>query len=172
MKKSPQVIIGLLTLMIALTVISCLPKDFGKNELLETIKNSNINNAVAERIKEHGLKDFFPPTIVMVVGNLIPIFGVIGFFLVLYIFISLYHKKVMAMIDKGTYEPKPINIRWDHICLLIGLVFVFLGPGISLTVSAFFGVRFWSITTGSIPFLVGIAFLIFYGFLKKQKSVK
>jgi hypothetical protein len=172
MKNKKLFTVLFLFLILTMAAISCVPEDFTKNELLETAKNSGITNAVAERIKEYGVKDLFPPTIVMVISVLIPIFAVIGFFLVLYVFISLYHKKVMAMIEKGTYSPRPVNIRWDLICLLIGLIFIFIGPGISLTVSAFFGIRMWSLATGSIPLLMGVAFLIFYKFLKKQKNVK
>jgi hypothetical protein len=158
--------------LFTLIAISCVPEDFTKNELLDTVKNSDLDSAIAERIREYGVKDLFPPTIVMVIGIFVPISAIIGFSLVLCIFISLYHKKVMAMIEKGNYTQKPI--RWDLICLLLGIILVFVGPGISVTASAFFGMRLWiwTIASGLIPLLVGIAFLIFYKFLKKQIKVK
>jgi small-conductance mechanosensitive channel len=158
--------------LFTLIAISCVPEDFTKNELLDTVKNSDLDSAIAERVREHGIKDLFPPTIVMVIGVFIPIIAITGIFLVLVIFIGLYYKKVMAMIEKGTYSPKPIHVRWDLICLLLGIILVFVGPGISVTASAFFGMRLWTIASGLIPLLVGIAFLIFYKFLKKQIKVK
>jgi hypothetical protein len=170
MRKLRFCMIILLFVIAASIAISCVPEDFTKNELLDTVKNSDLDNAIAERIREHGVKDLFPPTIVMVIGVFVPISAIIGFSLVLCIFISLYHKKVMAMIEKGNYTQKPI--RWDLICLLLGIILVFVGPGISLTTSAFFGMRLWTIASGLIPLLVGIALLIFYRLLKKQMKVK
>ncbi|MBN1799417.1 MAG: hypothetical protein JW822_12635 [Spirochaetales bacterium] len=172
MKNLRLVAVSCLFSIFILIAFSCVPEDFTENELLDTVKNSEIDNAIAERVREHGIQDLFPPTIVMVFGIFIPISAIIGFFLVLGIFISLYHKKAMAMIEKGTYSPKPINIRWDLICLLLGIVLVFVGPGISVTVSAFFGMRLWTITSGLILLLAGIALLIFYKLLSKKMKVK
>lgn len=98
-----------------------------------------------------------PPTVVLVFGTLIPIAGIIGFFGVIYIFIKLHYKKVNAMIEKGIYESGRIKFKWELLFLFIGLILVFLGPGISLVLIGVIGLYVQSLVMGAIPLLLGIA---------------
>ena len=165
--------------------LSCAPREernknrfFSKeaNEMMQTItekmKNGSLTlkdtlppdmeKAIAERIKTVKLSDFTPHPSVMIAALMIPIVSVIAFFAFLIVLLKLYHMRVMAMIEKGNYERRPLNIKWELVFLFIGLVLSFVGPGISIYMVSAFGLASRTITAGIVPLFIGIAFLVFY----------
>ena len=160
-----------LLLFIAALIIpvisSCTDSDYPGRHFHHGETAVQMNNAVAEVIREGRLKDMMPPTSVMIAGVMVPITAIAGFFVFLIIFAKLSHRRSMAMIEKGLYQPS--KIRWDLITLFIGLITAFTGLGVSLTTAAYFGPQPWTILSGVIPLLIGIAFLVFYGICQKNK---
>jgi hypothetical protein len=125
-----------------------------------------INDAVAEAIREGKVQRMMPPASVMIAGVMVPITAIAGFFVFLVVYARLQHRKSMAMIEKGIYTPP--KWRWDQITLFIGLLLMCVGVGVSLTTAGFCGPEPWTLVSGSIPFLLGIAFLLFYRFCKHE----
>ena len=132
-------------------------KQFQQGESYE-----KINNAIATAIEEGKVQELMPPTIVMVVAVMVPITTIIGFFIFLVIFTRLWHRRNMAMIEKGVY--KPSKWRWDLIVLFFGLLLSFVGVGVSITATSYFGPQPWTVMSGVLPLFLGIAFLLFYKF--------
>jgi len=169
-KKTLSIITGLF-LMFPL-LVSCVPFEHQKNqiaEIMDMVKDDAIKQSLAQRIRDGlTLTDLIPAS-VLIVGSLIPIFGILGFVIIVFIFIYYYNRRAMAMIEKGTYERRPLNIRWDLAALFTGLVLLFVGIGISLSMICLYGVQLWSVLGGVIPFLLGIAFLVFTAAYKKMK---
>lgn len=96
--------------------------------------------------------------IIIVFTLLIPITGLIAFAVLIYHLIKLRHARIMAMIGKGTYKPKPKD--WPLILLLAGIVAVFASPGVALLVIAEEGVLV-GIGSGLLCLLGGAAILVF-----------
>ena len=78
------------------------------------------------------------------------------------------------MIEKGILPDakaidnyKATQFRWDVFLLLSGLILVFGGIGLSLFLMGQKGTEQWY--TGVIPFLVGIALLVFYRIFYRNK---
>ena len=144
------------------------------NELMQTIvekikdgtlKDSlppELEKALAERIRTAKLQDILPPTGVIIFGLLIPILCILAFLAFLILFMRFYHIRAMAMIEKGNYERKPLNIRWDLIFLFFGLLLTFLGPAISIYMISLFGFQSSTLTGGIIPLFIGFSLLVFY----------
>ena len=70
--------------------------------------------------------------------------------------------RVMALIEKGQFERKPFNIKWELFFLFIGLILTLVGIAVSIFMISLHGLHSWTITGGVIPLFIGIAFLIFY----------
>jgi len=156
----------LLLVLIILTIgFSC------KEDKKDYISDDKIVEALSERIREGGtIKDVLPPTIVLVFALLVPISAIIGFFVFIGLLVKHHNKKVLAMIEKGIYEPKPLNFKWEILLLFIGIILSFAGPGVSLTVVGFAGLETWAVMTGLIPLCLGIALIVFYIIYKKIKK--
>ncbi|MBN2544249.1 MAG: hypothetical protein JXB50_00540 [Spirochaetes bacterium] len=161
-----KIIYVLLLVLLILTIgFSC------KEEKKDLMSDDKIVEALSERIKEGGtIKDVLPPTIVLVFGTMIPISAIIGFFVFISLLIKHHNKKILALIEKGIYEPKPVNFKWEILLLFIGVILAFVGPGVSLTVIGFYGIETWAVMTGMIPFCLGLALIIFYIVYKKIKK--
>ncbi len=152
------------------------------NEIMQVIKEKlkdgtlkdalppELEKAVIERIKTGNVQDLLPPTGVMIAGIMIPIISVLAFFALLIALVRLYHIRAMARIEKGNYEPKPLNIRWELFILFFGLVLTFLGPAISIYMISLFELESWTITSGIIPLFIGIALLVFYKMYGRIKN--
>jgi len=165
MRKEKIFYVLLLVLIIFTMGFSC------KEEKKDLMSDDKIVDALSERIKEGGtIKDVLPPTIVLVFGTMIPISAIVGFFVFIGLLVKNHNKKVMAMIEKGIYEPKPSNFKWDILLLFIGIILAFVGPGVSITVVGFFGIESWAVMTGLIPFCLGLALIAFYIVYKKIKK--
>ncbi len=164
-KKLTGLILSLL-IMTSFT-LSCKVEDKSENEIkkkiIEIASDKELKAAVIERIRNGAtIKDLLPSTGVLITAAFVPIAGVIGFFIVLGLFIGLYHKRTIAMIEKGTYEKNRIKVRWDLLFLLTGLILTLVGPAISLLVCGILGLSLWAASTGLIPMMLGIALLIFH----------
>jgi hypothetical protein len=151
------------------------------NELIQTIteklKDGTLKDALPpelekvliERIKTGTLKDFLPPTSIIIFGMMIPIISILAFLAFLIVFLRLYHIRAMSRIEKGDYERKPLNIRWNLFFLFSGLVLTFLGPAISIYMISLFELQSWTVTSGIIPLFIGISLLVFYKMYDKIK---
>lgn len=112
-----------------------------------------------------GVSDLMPTTFDLIILWLIPMSMIIGVIFLVVILNRRRHQRIMAMIEKGVfkegelakYQPKPYN--WRMLTSLIGLVLVLGGIGVSLYMIGLNGIEQWY--TGTIPLLVGVAFLIF-----------
>lgn len=177
MTVSKPIPLVLCFILVTPLVTSCVPaehqcKEYRKiaEEWLGAGEKSKIGDALAERIKGGAsLADFLPPTGVLVAALMVPIMGIAGTMIVLILLLALYHRRTMAMIAKGSFEQKPLAVRWDLLVLLTGLILIFLGPAISIYLVSAYGVYPWAVSGGVIPFFLGGAFLVFHKmYLSKQ----
>lgn len=191
MKKS-IVPVFMVLFMTAGLLSGCVPRDkddknvsrFPAQNLIDTINQKikdgtlkdsvppEVTSALTEVIRTGNINRFLPPTSVILFGILIPILTVVGFFAFLIIFIKLYHMRSMALIDKGQYERKPLNIKWELFFLFIGLILAFVGPAISIYMVSLYGLQSWTIFAGIVPLFLGLAFLIFYKvYINMKKNI-
>ncbi len=160
-------------MMLVLVIISCAPPGHGRppHHNGDCFHDNAVKGAIAERIRDgESIREILPPPGVMIAGVMVPISGIIGFFAALILFLNMHHKKVTLMIEKGIYQPKPLNIKWDMIFMLIGVLTSFTGIGVSLFMIGYYGVHPWTFATGSIPFFVGIGFIVLAALFKKMKD--
>ena len=80
------------------------------------------------------------------------------------------HKKNMALIDKGLYQPKPLS-RPGPAVLLPGFILTGIGAGVAIG-SIWIIVDWvgWLRMIGLVLALVGIAFIVFSGISKEKKA--
>ena len=112
-----------------------------------------------------GVSDLMPTTLDLFLLWLIPAMIIIGAIFLVVILSRRRHQRIMAMIEKGVfkegelakYQPKPYN--WRLLTMLFGLVLVLGGIGYSLFMIGQDGIDQWYV--GTIPLLIGVAFLIF-----------
>ncbi|MCP5048538.1 MAG: hypothetical protein GY940_15315, partial [bacterium] len=88
---------------------------------------------------------------------LIPIAAIIGFSVLIYHLVKLRHFRIMEMIAKGTYNPKPWN--WRLILLLLAVLLTVTGPGVTLLSIEEVGLL-KAIGVGLLMFLGGIGLLV------------
>ncbi len=158
----------MLVSVLSCVALACTPPGEDNGDI---VNNKNVKEAIAERIKNGGtIKDALPPTSVMVVGVFVPISAIVGFFIVAFYLSKMHFKKVNLMIEKGIYQPKAFNIRWDLIFLFIGIISAFSGIGVSLYSIGNYGVIKWAILSGSIPLFVGIGFVLLAFLFRKFKN--
>ncbi len=135
-------------------------------------QEKDVGDAMARRMDEGedmfdilGISDLMPTTFDLILLWLLPVMLIIGIIFLIVILNRRRHQRIMAMIEKGVYkegelakyQPKPYN--WKLITSLIGLVLLLGGVGLSLFMIGESGIEQWYV--GTIPLLIGVAFLIF-----------
>lgn len=143
-----------------------------KKDQDKTKKEEDFGEALTRRMSEgedmfdiFGISDLMPTTFDLVLLWLIPMSVLVSVIVLVVILSRRRHQRIMAMIEKGVfkegelakYQPKPYN--WRLLILLTGLVLVMGGIGYSLFMIGQDGIEQWYV--GTIPLLVGVAFLIF-----------
>ena len=148
-------------------------------------KEDDVGDALGKRMAEGeslfkilGLpepEDYMPTTLDLVILWSIPFSALVGIVILVIVITKRRNQRILAMIEKGItpddatmkmFKPKPF--RWDLFSLMMGLVLVLGGLGVSLFKIGKEGIGQWYL--GVIPFLVGIALLVFYRIIVKAKS--
>ncbi|MGD9347835.1 MAG: hypothetical protein PVH84_18375 [Candidatus Aminicenantes bacterium] len=120
-------------------------------------------------------EDYLPGTFEIILMWSIPIAALIGIVVLVIIITKRRNQRILAMIEKGItpdeatlkmFRPKPF--RWDLFSLLTGLVLLLGGLGVALFKMGKEGIDQWY--HGIIPILVGVAFIIAYRILLKDKT--
>ena len=96
--------------------------------------------------------------IIVIFTLLIPITALIAFTVLIYKLIKLRHARIMAMIAKGTYKPRPKD--WRLILQLVGIGLIFLSPFAALMTMMEEGLS-KGIASGFAALLAGIGTLVF-----------
>ena len=135
-------------------------------------KEEDVGDAMARRMSEGedmfdilGISELMPTTIDLILIWLLPVMIIIGIIFLIVILNRRRHQRIMAMIEKGVfkegelakYQPKAYN--WKLLTALFGLILLLGGIGFSLFMIGQEGIDQWY--WGTIPLLVGAAFLIF-----------
>jgi len=120
-------------------------------------------------------EDYLPGTFEIILLWSIPIAALIGIVVLIIVITRRRNERILAMIEKGItpdeatlkmFRPKPF--RWDLFSLLAGLVLLLGGLGVALFKIGKEGIDHWY--HGIIPILVGVAFIIAYRILLKDKT--
>ena len=164
----------LLILIVLSLTASCTGLQAPQNQYNQTRSKDYLNEeevvkAIADVIKEKGIRGLMPSAPVVIAVMFVPISAIVGFFIFISIAVKQHNKKVLSMIEKGTYTPNPIKIRWDLIIIFTGVILLFLGPAISVTAAAVIEVQAWTVLSGLIPFMLGAALIVIYYIYKKIK---
>ncbi len=148
-------------------------------------KEDDVGDAIGKRMKEGeslfevlgipSFEEFMPTPFEIFLLWLIP-FSVIVAVVVLIIIVSKRrHQRILAMIEKGILpdasaikEFRAAQFRWDIFLLLTGLILGLGGIGLSVFMMGHKGPDQWYM--GIIPFLVGVALLVFYLIFYKKKK--
>ncbi|RLC61184.1 MAG: hypothetical protein DRI01_08905 [Chloroflexi bacterium] len=98
---------------------------------------------------------------------LVPIFAIVFGIGIALLAVWTEHKKDMALIEKGLYQPKPPSSP-EQTVLMWGLILTCVG--IALAIGSIWVVGGWLRLGGLVLGLVGIAFLIFFTITKGKKA--
>jgi cytochrome c-type biogenesis protein CcmH/NrfF len=137
-------------------------------------KRMDEGESLFEIIGIPSAEDYMPTTFEVVLLWLIPFSVIAGVVLLIMIITRRRHQRVLAMIEKGilpdakaisNYKSAPF--RWDVFLLLTGLVLGLGGIGLSVFMMGHKGPEQWYM--GIIPFLVGVALLVFHQINYKKK---
>jgi hypothetical protein len=138
-------------------------------------KRMDEGESLFEIIGIPSAEDYMPTTFEFFLLLLIPLSVVVAVVVMIMIITRRRHQRVMAMIEKGilpdakaidNYKAAPF--RWDVFLLLSGLILGFGGIGVSLFLMGQKGTGQWY--TGVIPFLLGVALLVFHRIFYRKKS--
>jgi len=121
------------------------------------------------------VEDYMPTTFEVVLLWLIPFSVIVGVVILIMIATKRRHQRILAMIEKGILPDaeaishyKATQFRWDVFLLLTGLILGLGGIGLSLFMMGQKGADQWYV--GVIPFLVGVALLVFHKIFYKKKK--
>lgn len=138
-------------------------------------KRMDEGESLFEIIGIPNVEDYLPTPFEVVLLWLIPFSVIVGVILLIMIITKRRHQRILAMIEKGILPDakaisnhKATQFRWDVFLLLTGLVLGLGGIGLSVFMMGHKGPDQWY--TGIIPFLVGVALLIFYQIFYRQKK--
>jgi hypothetical protein len=150
-------------------------------------KSDDVGDALGKRMAEGeslfkilGIpeaEDYMPTTFEIILLWSIPIVALIGIVVLVIVITRRRNERILAMIEKGItpdeatlkmFRPKPF--RWDQFSLLVGLVLILGGLGFSLFKIGKEGIDQWYM--GVIPLLVGVALVIAYRILRREKEVE
>lgn len=154
-------------------------------EKKKTTEEDDVGEALGKRMAEGeslfkilGIpepEDYMPTTLDLVILWSIPFSALIGIVILVIVITKRRNERIIAMIEKGItpdaanlkmFRPKPF--RWELFSLMMGLVFILGGLGVSLFKIGKEGIDQWYL--GVIPFFVGVALIIFYRIYVKVKS--
>lgn len=120
-------------------------------------------------------EDYMPTTFEFFLLWLIPLSVIVAVIILIMLVSKRRHQRILAMIEKGILpDAKAINhykatqFRWDVFLLLTGLVLGLGGIGLSVFMMGHKGPEQWYM--GVIPFLVGVALLVFYQIFYRKKK--
>lgn len=158
-----------------------------EQEKEKTEKEDDVGDALGKRMAEGeslfkilGIpepEDYMPNTIDLILLWSIPFSALIGIVILVMVITKRRNERIIAMIEKGItpdettlkmFKPRPF--RWDLFSLLMGLILILGGLGVSLFKIGKEGIDKWYL--GVIPLLVGVAFIIFYRIYLKEKNSK
>jgi hypothetical protein len=148
-------------------------------------KEDDLGEAMKKRMEEGesifeiigipSAEDYLPGPFEIVLLWLIPFSVILGVVILILIVTKRRHQRILAMIEKGIFpdaaaikEFRASQFRWDIFLLLSGLILGLGGIGLSMFMMGHKGVDQWYM--GIIPFLVGVALLIFYLIFYKKKK--
>ena len=97
-------------------------------------------------------------TWISIATMLVGITALVVFVILIYKLLKIRNARIMAMISKGIYQPKPKD--WPMILLLVGIVLIFISPAVALLTIAGEGLL-KGIGISLICFLGGAAILVF-----------
>ncbi len=96
-----------------------------------------------------------------VIIAIIPIVAIVMGCTVVFFYLLWSHRERMLRIDKGTYEPAPLDLV--TFSLLSGILLSAVGLTLTIVFTAMSAVGF-TLLGGLIPLSVGIGLLVFYSF--------
>ncbi len=161
-------------------------KEQEKEKEKQAEKEEDLGDAMKKRMDEGeslfeiiGIpspEDYMPTTFEFFLLLLIPLSVIVAVVILIIMVTKRRHQRILAMIEKGILpDAEAINhyratqFRWDVFLLLTGLVLGLGGIGLSVFMMGDKGPEQWYV--GVIPFLVGVALLIFYRiFFGKKKD--
>jgi hypothetical protein len=119
--------------------------------------------------------EYMPTTFEFFLLLLIPLSVIVAVVILIMMVSKRRHQRILAMIEKGILPNaeainhyKATHFRWDVFLLLTGLVLGLGGIGLSLYMMGHKGPEQWYM--GVIPFLVGVALLVFYQIFYRKKK--
>jgi len=120
-------------------------------------------------------EDYMPTTFEVILLWLIPFSVIVAVVVLIMMVTKRRHQRILAMIEKGILpDAKAINnfrstqFRWDVFLLLTGLILGLGGIGLSVFMMGSKGPDQWYM--GIIPFLIGVALLVFYQLFYRKKK--
>jgi hypothetical protein len=120
-------------------------------------------------------EDYMPTTFELVLLWLIPFSVIVAVVILIMLITKRRHQRVLAMIEKGILPNaeaikhyKATQFRWDVFLLLTGLILGLGGIGLSVFMMGHKGPEQWYM--GIIPFLIGVALLVFYQIFYGKKK--
>jgi len=148
-------------------------------------KEEDIGDAMKKRMDEGeslfdiigipSVEDYMPTTFEVVLLWLIPFSVIVAVVILIMLVTKRRHQRILAMIEKGILPDaeaishyKATQFRWDVFLLLTGLIMGLGGIGFSLFMMGQKGADQWYV--GVIPFLVGVALLVFHKIFYKKKK--
>ena len=121
------------------------------------------------------VEDYMPTPFEVVLLWLIPFSVIVGVVLLIIMVTKRRHQRILAMIEKGILPDaksitnyKTTQFRWDVFLLLTGLILGLGGIGLSVFMMGHKGPEQWYM--GIIPFLVGVALLVFHLLIYRKKK--
>ena len=160
-------------------------KEQEKTKQEEEKKEETFDKALTKRMSEGesmfeilGIptpEDYMPTTFEIILIWFIPFSVIVAVVILIMMVTKRRHQRLVAMIEKGILPDaeaikhyKTTAFRWDVFLLLIGLILGLGGIGLSLFMMGYKGPEQWYM--GIIPFLVGVAFLVFYQIFYRKKK--
>lgn len=148
-------------------------------------KEDDVGDAIGKRMKEGeslfevlgipSFEEFMPTPFEIFLLWLIPFSVIVAVVMLIIIVSKRRHQRILAMIEKGILpdasaikEFRAAQFRWDIFLLLTGLILGLGGIGLSVFMMGHKGPDQWYM--GIIPFLVGVALLVFYLIFYKKKK--
>ena len=120
-------------------------------------------------------EDYMPTTFELVLLWLIPFSVIVAVVILIMLITKRRHQRVLAMIEKGILPNaeaikhyKATQFRWDVFLLLTGFILGLGGIGLSVFMMGHKGPEQWYM--GIIPFLIGVALLVFYQIFYGKKK--
>lgn len=126
-------------------------------------------SCISDKMSDRAMFSLGDFSIVMIATMVVGLSAIVGFIFLIYILAKQYHTRVLTMINKGIYKPRPVN--WQLLMLTIGCILIFIAPGATLLLIVEEELL-TGIGAGLLLFLGGIALLIARKLLVKHLSEK